>query len=125
MNKIVQVNTYGNGKFSKSYKEVSSIDTSVKAKKRKKIQDIRGDLYDIVADSLKWSSLLTTLISRMYTIMPDEQKNKLEAGDKIVIEAFLSEFKNTDTRMDKQLVTDGLESITKLMEKERLVGELF
>lgn len=92
---------------------------------RNEIQGIRGDLYDIVADSLKWNSVLTTLVDRIWAAMPEEQKAGLPAEDRVLIEAFLQEFRGTETRMDKQIAAEGSEVVSKLLERERRVAELF
>lgn len=125
MKKIIETKQAHGNKFKKAYEEVSVKDTSSKAKLRKDIQDIRGDLYDIVADSLKWNSLLTDLVRRMWSVIPEEQKATLTTDDKYIIDTFLSAFATTETRMDKQIQTEGISAIEKLITREKLVGELF
>jgi len=109
----------------KKIKYVDDNSTLPKGKLRKEIQDIRGDLYDIVADSLKWNSILTDLVRRIWDVIPVEQKDTLDVADKEMIDTFLEAFSNTDTRMDTQMQKEGIGAITKLLEREKLVGELF
>lgn len=125
MKKIIETKVFENGSHKKAYEEVSVKDTSSKAKVRKQIEDIRGDLYDIVADSLKWNSLLTDLVRRMWSVIPEEQKAALTPDDKYIIDTFLAAFAETETRMDKQIQTEGIIAIEKLITREKLVGELF
>ena len=123
--KIVEKKENHNGIFKKVYTEESSTDSSSKGKLRKDIQDIRGDLYDIVADSLKWNSIITDLVRRMWSVIPEEQKATLAPEDKYVIDTFLAAFAQTQTRMDKQIQAEGIAAIEKLIKREKLVGELF
>ena len=125
MKKIIETKEVHGNKFKKAYEEVSVKDTSSKAKLRKEIQEIRGDLYDIVADSLKWNSLLTDLIRRMWGVIPEEQKTSLSIEDRAIIDTFLTAFGETQTRMDKQIQAEGVEAINKLLTREKLVGDLF
>jgi len=123
MRKIEETKLVNGTKFSKAYEEVSVKDTSSKAKLRKDIQDIRGDLYDIVADSLKWNSILTTVVSRIWDSMDTTQKEGVQ--DHLLIDTFVNKFKSTQTRMDKQLATDGIGTIDKILDREKNVGALF
>ena len=125
MKKIIETTQVQGNKFKRAYEEVSIKDTSSKAKIRKDIQDIRGDLYDIVADNLKWNSILTDLVRRMWSVIPEEQKATLTSDDKYIIDTFLTVFAQTQTRMDKQIQAEGVVAIEKLLTREKLVGELF
>lgn len=125
MKKIIETKQVHGNKFKRAYEEVSIKDTSSKAKIRKDIQDIRGDLYDIVADNLKWNSILTDLVRRMWSVIPEDQKATLSTDDKYIIDTFLAAFAETQTRMDKQIQSEGIVAIEKLLTREKLVGELF
>lgn len=125
MKKIIETKQVRGNMFKKAYEEVSIKDTTSKAKIRKDIQDIRGDLYDIVADNLKWNSILTDLVRRMWSVIPEEQKATLVPEDKYVIDTFLAAFAQTETRMDKQIQAEGIAAIEKLVTREKRVGELF
>lgn len=124
--KLAHVTVRNGAKVRKGVTEVSQVDTSKKALIRKDIEDARGDVYDIVADALKWNSVLTTLISRMYDAMPEAQKATMDVNDRALIEGMFASFAATNTRADKQMLAEGGDTmIGKLMAREAAVGELF
>lgn len=114
-----------NGLSRPSVQEVDVADSSDKALKRYAIQEIRGDIYDILADALKWNSMLTTMVSELYAVIPEEQKALMDSGKKALIDEFIAEFKDTPTRADKQFAKEGANMLKRVLERERKVGELF
>jgi len=94
------------------------IKTEKKYLNRKKIQDEVFDDSDSIADNAKMISLLLTVISRMYDIMPIEQKNLLKADDKVMIEYAFDKFRTTNTRADTLYAQKGNSLIDTLMKRQ-------
>lgn len=100
-------------------------DTSEKAKKRKEIEAIRGDLYDIAADALKWNSLLSSMVAAIWATMSAEQRAALPAEHVALFDYAMNKFKDTTTRADVAFSTEGTVAVDKIMEREAAVGALF
>ena len=94
------------------------IKTEKKYLNRKKIQDEVFDDSDSIADNAKMISLLLTVISRMYDIMPTEQKDLLKADDKAMIEYAFNKFHTTNTRADTLYAQEGNSLIDTLMKRQ-------
>jgi len=98
--------------------------TDKKTKVRKEIQEQVFDDRDAIADNAKMISFLITLTSRMYDIIPAEQKDLLKADDKDLIEHIFAKFRITNTRADIQLQEEGTVLIDRLLERQADIGKL-
>ena len=97
---------------------------TTKNKQRLRIQNEVFDLEDSVADNAKWASILTTFISRIYSILPEEQKALLDPTERATIEYALAEFAATNTRADVMLAAEGAAGIKKLLDRQGAIGTL-
>lgn len=97
---------------------------SKKDRIRLKIQDEVFDLNDSVADNAKMLSLLTGIVSRMYDIMPTEQKDLIEAEYRAAMEYSLHKFAATTTRGDVQFAEDGVAAIDKLLSRQQKISDI-
>jgi len=98
--------------------------TDKKAFIREAVQKDVFDEQDSIADNAKMISLLTTVISRMYDIMPDADKDLLDPNDKAMIEYTFSKFKSVNTRADVQFATEGVTLIDKLLNRQGAIGTI-
>jgi len=98
--------------------------TDNKTKMRKSIQENVFDDRDAIADNAKMISLLLTLTSKVYSILPKEQKDLLSVEDKTVIEYVFEQFKLTNTRADIQFQKEGVAMIDKLLNRQELIGKI-
>lgn len=102
--------------------ELSTPSTDTKMKIRYEIESQVFDLHDSVADTTKWVSLLTTLMSRMYDTFTDTQKARLAPEDKALIEMVFDKFKEVNTRADVQFAEEGPAMIDKILERQAKIG---
>jgi hypothetical protein len=91
---------------------------------RKDINEEIFDTEDAVADNAKLISLLLSITSRLYEIVPDTQKDQLSADDRAIIEYAFNQFKNVSTRADRQFQVEGTDLIDKLYKRQNYVGEV-
>jgi hypothetical protein len=95
-----------------------------KAAARDEINTSVFDLEDAHADTAKWLSLVTTLLSRLYTAMDTETKNRLDPQDRAMIEYTFAKFAVTYTRGDIAFAKEGLALIDKLLKRQNEVGKI-
>ena len=88
---------------------------------RLKIEKEVFDVEDSVADTAKWLSLLTSLVSRIYLIVPEEQKATLSANDRQLIEYAFSKFATTTTLADAELRDNPIGFINKVLDRQAAV----
>jgi len=98
--------------------------TDKKAFIREAIQKDVFDEQDSIADNAKMISLLTTVMSRMYDIMPAADKNLLAPNDRTMIEYMFTQFKTVNTRADVQFATEGVTLIDKLLNRQGTIGTI-
>ena len=111
--------------FQKGVEEVLPLpSTDPKMKTRLKIEQEVFDIEDSVADNAKWLSLLTTLLSRIYSILPEDQKSELKAEDRALVEGVFTMFSATNTRGDIQFSKEGPAMIQKIMSRQAQIGEI-
>jgi len=124
--KIVETKKVNGIRIQKAYKEVveSEPTGSKKAKARYEIENNVFDLRDSVADNAKMISLLTSLVSRIWSIIPDDQKDNLSDEEKQVIDYVIDKFDNTETWADVQFAKEGLTFADKLLERQNQVGSI-
>ncbi len=92
---------------------------------RYKIQNEVFDLEDSVADNAKWLSILTTLMSRIYDILDDDQKAKLLDTDKQSMDYLFGVFANTDTRADVQFQAEGFTGVVeRILSRQQNIGNI-
>jgi len=91
---------------------------------RKDINDNIFDSEDAIADNAKLISLLLSITTRMYEIIPDTQKDLLDPNDRDIIEFAFNEFKNISTRADRQFQDEGIALISKLYERQDKIGNI-
>lgn len=82
------------------------------------------DLPDSVADNSKMISLVISLVERMYTVMPDDQKELIPEQDRVLIDMVLNTFKQTTTIADEQLATEGPAMITKILDRQAKIANI-
>jgi len=103
-------------------------DTEVRRDKkvfaRKKIEEEVFDIEDSVADNAKMISLLMSFVSRLYSIIPDEQKANLDVADKDLIEYTINKFAGTTTLSDYNLSTKGTEVVDNLMLNQEKIKKI-
>ena len=98
--------------------------TTEKAKQRLRIQNEVFDLEDSVADNDKIISLLLTMNSRLYDVIPEEQKAALSAEDRQMIEYTLGLFKTTETRADTQFAEEGMVIVDKILARQGQISSI-
>ena len=98
--------------------------TDKKAFIREAIQKEVFDEQDAIADNAKMISLLTTVMSRLYDILPAADKDNLAANDRAVIEQVFTKFKTTETRADVQFAIEGPTLIDKLLNRQGAIGNI-
>ena len=98
--------------------------TDKKAFIREAIQKEVFDEQDAIADNAKMISLLTTVMSRMYDIIPAADKDNLDPNDRAVIEQVFTKFKTTETRADVQFAIEGPTLIDKLLNRQGTIGNI-
>jgi len=104
--------------------EESSLLVGQKYKNRKQINEEVFDTEDAVADNAKMISLLMSIVSRIYSIIPESEKNDLDPIDRDIIEYSIEKFKEIQTRADKQFQVEGSSLIDKLFERQNTIGNI-
>ncbi len=111
--------------FTKKVVEVQSEPSSTKKDfVRLKIQNEVFDDKDSIADTTKWVSLLTTLVSLMYDTFTETQKARLLDEHRSLIEYIFAKFKETNTRADVQFATEGISMVDKILDRQKAVGDI-
>jgi len=82
------------------------------------------DIYDSVADNAKMISLLFSLVSRIWSVMPNTQKSKLSQDEVDMINYVVNKFKEIRTRADVEFEKEGMNLIDRLMERQKKIGEI-
>lgn len=82
------------------------------------------NVEDTLADLAKMNSLLFSVVSKIYEILPSEQIDNIPADEKTIIEYALESFKNINTRADLQLAEEGEVLIDKLMNRESEIAKI-
>ena len=95
-----------------------------KGKQRKAIEENVFDLNDSVADNAKMISLLMSLFTRIWEIIPQDQKNSLTEAEILVMQNSIDLFKNTTTWADRLFETEGMAFVEKLYKRQEAIGEL-
>jgi len=95
-----------------------------KEEARYKIQEEVFDLNDSVADNAKMISLLTTMVSRLWDIQTDSQKNKLSDTDKAAIDYVVGKFEATTTWADIQWAKKGIGFADTLIKRQARIGSI-
>jgi len=123
---LKQVNITEDGTvFRKGVEEVHApTKTDSKSIKRLEIQDSVFDIEDSLADTTKWLSLLTTVVERMYSVMPAADKANLTAADKAMIDYAMTKFKATTTRADTQYAIEGNVMIDKILNRQSQINKI-
>lgn len=115
-----------NGLFKRGYVNVqdTNIKTDKKSEIRYKIEQEVFDLEDSVADNAKMISLIISVLYRVYDIIPEEQKKLMTDEDKSIIEAVFSNFKNISTRADVQFKQEGVEMVSRILDRQHKIGTI-
>ena len=88
------------------------------------IQDEVFDTQDSIADNAKMISLIFSTLSRMYDLISETNKNKLNTQDRAVMEYTFAKFKDTPTRADIQIQTEGIAMIDRLLDRQKHIGTI-
>lgn len=95
-----------------------------KSLSRLQIQEEVFDNSDSIADNAKMISLMMTLVSRIYNVLDDTQKDNLSTDDRNLIEYTFNKFSNTNTRADVQFASEGITLIDKLLDRQASIGNI-
>jgi len=107
----------------KIVEESEELPNTKKNRQRRQIQDEVFDVEDAIADNAKMISLLTTMLNRLYGVMPEEQKSLLDTDDRNLIEYALNKKSSIATRADVQFFQEGaVPMIDKLFERQAKIG---
>ena len=82
------------------------------------------DKHDAIADNAKMISLILTVVSRIYDVLPDSEKDNIDSNERALIEYALDKFKITDTRADKLFATEGTALVDKLMDRQADIANI-
>jgi len=93
-------------------------------KARYDIEKIRGDIYDMVGKAFQWSGLITSLLTIVYEILPDETKDLINDEKRSLIEAVLAVCKETETVSDYKLEKGGIDFILSILKEESAVVDV-
>lgn len=125
MPKYIEKKVVKNGIFKKAYTEqLNESDFSKKAKIRKEIDETVFDLNDSVADNAKWASILTIAISIIYQALSEETKGRMDPNQKAVMDALVHLYSESITRFEIQYAEEGLELITKMLDRQEAIGQI-
>jgi hypothetical protein len=95
-----------------------------KGKDRQRIEEAVFDIPDSVADNAKMISLLLSILSRVYGVLDDTQKDQLTTEDRELIENTFDLFQTIDTRADKQFQAEGFGLVEKLMRRQQSIADI-
>jgi len=112
------------GNFSTEPKITMYDNQLTKIIQRKRINKVVRDDQDSIADLAKWNSVLTSLVSLIYSTLTDTAKDKLTDEERTLIETALDKFSKTTTNADNQFSEKGLNMINDLLNKEASIAEI-
>jgi len=93
-----------------------------KSEARYLIENEVFDIRDSVADNAKMISLLVSFVERIWSIIPDDQKDNLSDEDRQAIDYVTGKFKDTVTWADIQWQEEGIGFADKLLDRQAQVG---
>ncbi len=125
-NKYILKNTRRGSVIRKVYIETpTNQEVSItKGNLRETIQKEVFDINDSVADNAKMISLMMTTMSRMWEIIPMEQKDLLETEEVAMIDATFTLFGNVVTSADVQFASEGMGLVEKLLNRQSEIGNI-
>lgn len=85
---------------------------------RHKINKKVRDVNDTVADLSKMNALLMAMISSIYEVLPESEKDLLNPNRRGLIEYGINKWDNSSTRADRQLAVEGTKLIDRLFNRE-------
>ena len=107
---------------------IERIDTEPKNDKKSEarylIENEVFDIRDSVADNAKMISLLVSFVERIWSIIPNDQKDNLSDEDRQAIDYVTDKFKDTLTWADIQWQKEGIGFADKLLERQSQVGSI-
>jgi len=86
-------------------------------------KDVR-DIDDSIADLAKMNALLLSMLTGMYSILADADKDKIDPIKRGLIEYAISKWDMSDTRADRQLREDGTKLIDNLFSREVNIADI-
>jgi hypothetical protein len=98
--------------------------SSKKAFQRLAIENEVFDIHDSLADTTKWLSLLSSVVARMYAILPESQKAQIPAQERAVIEYAIQKFNDSTTRADIQFALEGNQMIDKIFDRQTQLSSI-
>ncbi len=111
--------------FNKKVIELPSApSSSKKAFQRLAIENEVFDIHDSLADTTKWLSLLSSVVARIYAILPESQKSQIPAQERAVIEYAIQKFNNSTTRADTQFAQEGNQMIDKIFDRQTQLSQV-
>jgi len=114
-----------NGVYKKVLAEIpSEIPMSKKMEMRKRINEEVFDIHDSVADLTKWLSYVTSMLRRVWEIIPEEQKQTLSEIDRQFIEGSMAKFQNTITIGDVKMMEEGFAVVDRVLSRQNDVGAI-
>ena len=63
-------------------------------------------------------------MERIYSIIPDSEKDNLSDEDRTLIEYTFNKFESIQTRADVQFATEGITTIDKLLNRQAKIGDI-
>ena len=106
---------------------VEEVPTTFKGKKyfkRKEINEKVFDEADSIADNAKMISLMFSVVSRIWQIIPQEQKDTLEDSEVQVIDETIQKFRNTTTWADRLFAEEGTGLVDRLFARQEEIGNI-
>lgn len=114
-----------NGVYKKVLAEIpSEMPMSKKMEMRKRINEEVFDLHDSVADLSKWLSYVTSMLRRIWEIVPEEQKQNLSEIDRQFIEGSMLKFQHTITIGDVKMMEEGFAVVDRVLTRQNEVGAI-
>lgn len=98
--------------------------TDKKTKDRFKIQEEVFDDLDSIADNAKMISLLTSVVGRLWTLVPAADKDNLPPEEKASIDYLFSQFQNINTHADYLYALEGTELVDRLLARQAKIGNI-
>lgn len=86
----------------------------------KKVRDVN----DTVADLSKMNALLMAMISGIYSVISEDEKNLLDPSKRGLIEYGIAEWDKSSTRADRQLQKEGTKLINRLFSREVKIADI-
>jgi len=82
------------------------------------------DVNDSIADVAKMVSLSFSIISELWDLVPDADKENIDGAKKDVIDYSVTKFKEIQTRADRQLSKEGTNLVDKLFNREVAIADV-